>query len=266
MRLLSGRSGFTMLEMLVVISLLAAVAFVATTGFKDVASNTEQKLVRAEMNEIATAIRRFKQDTGYYPGEGPFGLEEDGGLGAVTPARVKSCVGFTPTQLDLWFHSPANFYQLTTTVSPLPTVSTEEEDTHPLAEWIPETGRGWRGPYLAGCRDGYVDIGDDINDSNKGPEGDPLLGTGIPDVPGLADPFMHRSEPCDEEDEECKDVDDTLLDWSRTPRPNRADIKWGRPYLFLHDTATGRRWLHSMGPNGKYDTSDERDDIELIIE
>lgn len=245
-----GQDGYTLLEMLVVISILVAVAAVGTGTFSQVRVQADDRMAYTEMSEIARAVRRFKQDTGYYPKEGPFALEIDGGAVPydALPDHVVDAYGsgeYGP--LRRWFYSPANFYQLLSLESPL--VGTG----HLLEDWNPETGRGWRGPYLNGFGERYLDIRDGINDGTfqGNPEGDPVEGINIPNVEGIADTFEHRPVNVD---------GNTLLDWSWTP-DGREREAWGRPYLlFLVD---GASCLVSMGPDGDYGTDD---DIELYLE
>jgi len=245
-----SRQGFTLLEMLVVIVLLAAVAFIGTGTFKGVSEHANDRLVRAEMQNIAKAIRRFKADTGYYPKTGPFSLVGSGG--AVTYASLPSHAGSNNVERDLWFYSPANFYQLLAETSPLPVGD-------PLETWNPETGRGWRGPYIKGFLDGYVDIRDGINDGTPhGNEAGSPVGTldnNVGDVDGIADPFEHRAVSVG---------GNGLLDWSAVAGGKERDF-WGRPYLcFFYDT---RPKLISMGANGTYnDPPGKEDNVELNIE
>ena len=224
-RVIAGQQGLTLLEMLVVVVILAAVAFVAGGAFSGVREHANDQLVRTEMQEIAKAIRQFRQDTGYYPKTGPFDLP------AGNPAQ---------------FYSPANFSQLLSRTSPLPVA-------HQLAAWNPETGRGWRGPYLQGFAEGFVDIRDDINNGTAtgNDAGNPLSGSNIPDVPGIADPFEHRAVNVG---------GSTLLDWSATAGGTEREF-WGRPFLVFGLDASPR--IVSMGPDGVYGTDD---DIELNIE
>lgn len=313
-----GQEGFTLLELLVVIAILAGTAFIASGSFWHVREKSEEALVRPEMQEIARALRQFRQDTGYFPKEGPFALDLDTSIGGKVgedglPSQVRDLYSTNPDALRRWFYSPANFYQLLTSVSPLAGGGTD----HPLAEWDPEAGRGWRGPYLGGFRDGYVDIGDDINrDLNDtslpdGQKADNVIGdptavdnSAIPDVNGLADPFVYKPVAGGG-----SGVDDTLLDWNLLHRPadmsDAEEVKkweagkrgqWGRPYLLLRvdsktqcvsdnedckeacvnlrDNQCGSDnicwYLVSMGPDGKYwafdDKCSDNDDIILQVD
>lgn len=225
-----------------VVSLLAAVSLLALGDFREVDQVAAKRLVYADMQEIAKAIRRFKQDTGYFPKEGPFAL---GGGVTDTELATVAHAGATAAARARWYNSPANFYPLLT--GPLLPA------THQLADWNAETGRGWHGPYLTGFREGYVDVGDG--------EDDPATGSGIPDVDGLADPFERGRVAGGG-----ASVNNTLLDWSRTSRADtggRKEIdKWGRPYLYITD-GTARR-LVSPGPNGIYEPNIvDSDDIVL---
>lgn len=250
-----NRRGFTLLELLTVVAILAAVAFVVTSRMGGLQEQTSQQLVQTEIQEIATAIRRFKQDTGYYPRQGPFGLTDKGG--AVTHQSLPSSAGNTTD----WFYSPANFYQLF--VNP---VMDSGNPLSRLASWDTETSQGWRGPYLQGFIDGYLEIGTGINNGTEAeygnPCGDPLNGNVITNVNGIADPFEHAHS------------NNGLMGWSAAVGGNKR-TSWGRPYLFFlagtgsdgncTGTAEDRFLPHlvSMGPDGRYGTND---DIILYIE
>ena len=289
----ADKSGFSLLELLVVVSILAAISLIATGAYRGILADSEERLVRIEMQEIAKALRQFKEDTGYYPKQGPFDLSlTSADSGSVTKECLPTYIGaagLTDAGIRRWFNSPANFYQLLSRTSPLDD-NDSSTDPHQLETWKAETGRGWRGPYLADFTDGYVDIGSEINESSsetEGVAGDPLEISdvsgipAIPDVIGIADPFYFKAEKVS-----ANEVDDTLLDWSRNRRrlssedpddiADRVDIeKWGRPYLFFMQDEEDKEsfLLVSMGPDGDFDNGvfdpdpdQDKDDIVLELE
>lgn len=234
------------------VAILATVAFVATGTMTGVNEDAQAKLVRAEMMELAKAMDQFRQDTGYYPKQGPFDLDTATPPGAVPIDSLPSYAGTNNAERQRWFYSPANLEQLW--VNPL--YGTE----HRLETWDANSGRGWRGPYLRGFEDGFVDIRDDINDGTAAgdPSGDPLAGDNIPDVPGLADPFEGRAVNVG---------GNTLLDWRADPGGSEREY-WGRPFLVfglvfgLDDSPS----IVSMGRNGTYEPGGGGDDVILNLE
>lgn len=256
-------AGFSLLEMLTVIALIAAVAFIATATMTGLRAKADDQIVVAEMQQVAKALKQFRQDTGYWPGEGPFALAPAGcavtGAG-INPAALPSCAGTTHAERKRWLESPANFYQL----MERPDICSGHA-LEGLETWDAARAVGWRGPYIKGFESGYVDLRDNINPGAAGAGGDPLAGSNVPDVPGIADPFEHAPETV---------AGGTLLDWSARPRPNRIErSRWGRPYLFFSNSATAAGSslcpengpaLVSMGPDGEYDQGAD-DDLVLCL-
>lgn len=165
--------GFTLLELLIVVSILAAISSIGFFTFSGRAN--EQKIIelaKVEMQEIATAVKKFKQDTGYYPRQGPFALLDRGlgvtndcanrcpsgacdSRGGVDPDVVRdekyANVGLLDDRTpDQWHASPVNFMQLI-----FPPVLCEHHPLKYLDTWDQASGKGWNGPYLP--REGYVD-------------------------------------------------------------------------------------------------------------
>lgn len=103
--------GFTLLELLVVVSVLATLAGITAVALDGYERDSQTQLVRVEMQRIASAIYRFKEDTGYFPEEGIFNDEGD------------------DANLTWLFSSPENS-------------GTE------ILPWNANSGRGWHGPYL----------------------------------------------------------------------------------------------------------------------
>ncbi len=238
----TGEDGFTLIELLITVSILAAVAFVVAGNYAGVGGHANDQLVRSEMQEIAQAIRQFRQDTGYYPKTGPFGMDDDGITGAIDYADLPDLAGSDDATRKAWFYSPANFWMLTVRDSPL--AGTD----HQLREWDAESGRGWRGPYLEGFDDGYVNISDELNDGSAAGDsaGSPVetvSASEISDVPGLADPFEYRP-----------DSGSGYLAW-RADVGGKARDYWGRPYLLFG--LDGSDVIVGPGADGSYDGSDE---------
>lgn len=191
--------GFTLIELLVVCGILAALSFVAWSGYSGVQANAEDDIARSDMQRLADALRRFKADTGYYPGQGPFVLASTGTVETASGTGGFDCSGGavlgvlrswapTPdsdTDKDAWFASPANLAMLFE-APPLCA-------NHPLGflqRWNPETRRGWHGPYLGLASRHWVDHGADFNTDLLGTgspdgQGSPVLGAKLLDIPAL---------------------------------------------------------------------------------
>lgn len=192
--------GFTLVELLVVCSILAALAYTAWGSYAGIQEGAEDDMARAEMQRLADGLKRFKADTGYFPGQGPFVLSLPGTTEtAVSAARI-DCTpvgGVLRTwaspfaavdngvDKDFWFASPVNLALLFTP----PALC----GNHPLAylnRWNPDTRRGWHGPYLDIASRKWVDHGADFNTSTlvfTAPDGmgSPLSGTKILDIPAF---------------------------------------------------------------------------------
>lgn len=148
-------AGFTLVEILVVVSILAALAAIAAPIFRSVDETAGEQLANAELKRIAAALRQFKQDTGYYPKQGPFATTNDANLA-----------------------SPGNLGQLF--------AQPQDSGGSDILAWDIEAGRGWRGPYLTSFGEGEVGIGLDLAADGTG---DPLAGATVVVVTAVADPF-----------------------------------------------------------------------------
>lgn len=104
--------GFTLLELLVVVSLLAALAGFAWNNYHHLSDDVNKQLAQVQLDEVAKALRRFRADTGYWPGETP--------IFAVGHAA----------DLGLLVQAPAHC------------------DASPLCRWQAQARCGWHGPYL----------------------------------------------------------------------------------------------------------------------
>jgi len=158
-RPMPGQAGFTLLELLVVLSVLAAVAGIGVLALGGVTQDTRAELVRAEMNQIANAIRRFRADTGYWPKEGVF-------------------VNDAIDEVD----NPGSFSQLF--VQP-------NDGSDDILPHDPASDSGWNGPYLRELDAVTVTVGANLQPDGTG---DPTVGTAQA-VNGVGDPFERAAEP-----------------------------------------------------------------------
>ncbi len=254
------QTGFSLLELLVTISILAAVAGIGTSLYLPSINSASTKVARAEIVEIIKAIKQFKKDTGYYPKQGPFALSGSA-IGQVDIDSIPVLDSGDPstnTVKEYWFNSPANFWQLY--ITPIKNNVSGDE----VMPWSADTGRGWKGPYLQNKRE-LVDIGNSlsIQDVNN-PALSPIPRYGIPvgvllnsgslkNIYGIADPFINDSEVVVNE----VDSDNLLLDWhilhtlSGGYSPDEHDLtRYGMPFLLMYKN--GKPRLISMGPDGEY--------------
>lgn len=109
------QQGFTLLELLVVVSVLATLAGITAVAMDGYEQDAQEQLVKVEMKRIASAIYRFKEDTGYFPEEGIFGS-------ANSSEAEKS-------NLEWLFSLP------------------NDKNGNPVL-WNINSAKGWHGPYL----------------------------------------------------------------------------------------------------------------------
>ncbi|MDR0578331.1 MAG: prepilin-type N-terminal cleavage/methylation domain-containing protein [Candidatus Accumulibacter sp.] len=199
--------GFTLIELLVVCGILAALAFTAWGAYNGVQEAAEDDIALADLRRVADAVRRFRADTGFYPGQGPFALAATAQVEAQCTAAdgiLRSWAAHLPDgDRNAWFASPANLALL----FGAPILCAKHPLAH-LQKWNPETGRGWRGPYLDRNLRLWVDHGDALNSRTvdtigsdgetvvtDGPDGfgDPLIGVKIRDVPAYGTGPRYRA-------------------------------------------------------------------------
>ena len=262
--------GFTLLELLLVVSILAATSSIGISLYynsdgDDVDTRARVHLAQAEMLNIAKAVRQFKQDTGYYPGQGPFAYldysqcgsscncADDAGnvdsIGGLDPVALVAVAGGTPRE---WGDTPANMLQLLQR----PVICSNHALVH-LASWDEVNQQGWRGPYLT--NEGFTDISGDLSASG---DGDPLATwvLALRNIPAIADPFSHN-EP-EVVPTANVDFDGYLLDWrtfsagtdvysSGLSKPARIGSAY---YLLGRDGCSPLR-IVSTGYNGVYESA-----------
>lgn len=118
------QQGFTLLELLVVVSVLATLAGITAVAMDGYEQDAQEQLVNTEMKRIASAIYRFKEDTGYFPKEGVFKSDRLFSVGDERDRYERD------ENMGWLFISPEN----------------EAGDT--VAPWNIHAAKGWNGPYL----------------------------------------------------------------------------------------------------------------------
>lgn len=63
----NGKSGFTILEVLIVIVVLAVLAAIVLPKFMDTGKRSKESALKSELKIVRNAVGLFKADTGYYP-------------------------------------------------------------------------------------------------------------------------------------------------------------------------------------------------------
>lgn len=256
--------GFTLLELLVVVGILAIIAGAVIMSYETALPNANLNIARQEILEIKEALLKFRRDTGFFPRQGPFRLVSEGGWvmdgsGGET-THLPNYVPATQNEREEWFNSPSNFWLLYGRDEPCPVFfggifpilnpnSPICGVGQPLEDWNPDTSRGWNGPYLQRFGEGYLDITNGLNadGSFKTTAQEIIL---LQQVRGVADPF--RRPPVNTQ------VGDDLL-WRPTPTAGTAEDEphdtWGRPYI-VFDLDNDNARVISAGPNGTYETCD----------
>jgi prepilin-type N-terminal cleavage/methylation domain-containing protein len=194
------RAAFTLLELIVVVAIVTALAGTVVVQLASVDDRARSDVARRQLEEVRQAVLRFRQDTGSLPRRGPFNLapgidassggSRDLDRGAVTQGQLAAlfpALAASPTDtLIRWFDAPGNLSQLYT--CPLPA-------GHPLATWDPERRRGWHGPYLAGGLGGQLSAWAGplrSTPASADVHGDPYAWVGpptLPAYPAVPDPF-----------------------------------------------------------------------------
>lgn len=138
------QNGFTLLELLTVISLIGILASVALLSYDGVQAEGRDNVTVYEMMQIRQALLRFRSDSGSrdFPGQGQYDCEEvaDEAIanGRPTnwpaPPEVPTVNNGTKADWIIWCQHPANFWMLF---------------VDPLGNgWDADRKRGWNGPYF----------------------------------------------------------------------------------------------------------------------
>ncbi len=133
-------SGFTLLELLLVIALLSVTAGIMVQGYEGVQDQGRYDATRFEMAELRKALLQFRRDSGTndFPGQGIYDCTDaanDNPASANPDMDFPAEAGNTDAEKIAWCSSPANFWMLFA-------------QPGPGFDWNPDTHRGWHGPYL----------------------------------------------------------------------------------------------------------------------
>lgn len=66
----TGESGFTLVEVLVVVAVIGVLMAIAVASFQDALDRSKQRATMSDMRTISTALEIYKADTGHYPASG----------------------------------------------------------------------------------------------------------------------------------------------------------------------------------------------------
>lgn len=135
----ASQSGFTLLELLTVVALMAVLAGVAISAYDGTQDQARLDATRFDMAELRKALLQLRRDSGSndLPGAGVYDCTDaaNGNPANANPDfNFPAEAGSNDADKIAWCQHPANFWMLF--ADPFGT------------GWNPDTHRGWRGPYL----------------------------------------------------------------------------------------------------------------------
>ncbi|MEZ6188022.1 MAG: hypothetical protein R3F62_23820 [Planctomycetota bacterium] len=231
---------------MIVLTVLAALAGSLVVSLESSNRDAHAAVAARTLEELRAALLRFRRDTGYLPGQGPFAVDpaEQNGVRPHAPAGSVPGVFADDAEWQLWFANPANLIVLIqpprSPGSSAPVSAYDWELVGPaaqLATWDPTRKRGWNGPYLRPDLAEWVHVGAGfLADGSTLPTDGALL----PVLPAIAS--SHAVPPP-------ALGDDTLRWQSSAQSTTTLDVIHGRPlYLF----SAGRARIVDSGPDGVY--------------
>lgn len=234
-------AGFTLLELLVVITLLVIIAGFSLSAYEDVQDQAGHDAVIYEMAELRNALLQFRRDSGTndFPRHGIYECTDiaNGNPTDINPdidSQLPTEAGGSDAAKIAWCQHPANFWMLF--INPFDDVTTTAVEE---GGWNPDTKRGWNGPYLQ-RKSGYVDMDKDLL---MGGSGTLTSGAVIANLWGISSPFVTPPKS------------DIYLVWRQQITGDDLP-KSGTPYLLFDldsvDADNPAR-LVSLGQNHNYD-------------
>jgi len=147
---MNRRGGFTLIELLIVIAILAIMSGAAIVAYEDVQARAEMAMAEHQLSVVRDALLHFRNDMGYFPGEGPLAPA------ALNLSGFYYVDGASPTTASpglpvrqRWAAHPMNLWMLFE--KPIGRENPTQWD------WCPTSARGWRGPYLGNGKGASVD-------------------------------------------------------------------------------------------------------------
>ncbi len=154
----SRNAGFTLLELLAVITLLGVLAGGALLAYEGVQEDGEETLARFELAEIRKALLQFRRDTRELPCRvyraGDYRLDVDEILLNFKDADGNELLASSTAEKEhRWcrngFFTDEAIVQQDSGLSMLHRFPYDETDSaHTEKLWNPDTWRGWHGPYI----------------------------------------------------------------------------------------------------------------------
>lgn len=149
------QSGFTLLELIIVVSILAIIGgIVLRVVSADTLTNAQRDANLGTLGQVRDALLQFRQDMGYFPGQGPLnGATLDLTLSGFDASAFLDSAGATAVAwADLGGDNNTliNFWQLFR--QPYAAGDTPDDDDDSNDRWglNSDLGLGWNGPYLGG--------------------------------------------------------------------------------------------------------------------
>lgn len=245
---------FTLVELLVVLGILSVIAGGVIAAYQGHQERAERQLSLDRLQQLRGALLQFKQDMGFFPGQGPlaarnldlngYNFVDGGSPGTENPSTAT---------LERWAEHPLNHWMLFERPS----------DKLDAARWTwrKEIARGWNGPYLGQGLSFRLDgAGTEGSDFLSAPRVNRLLAVADAHIKGSDGPsaslqWVQEDQQLSSATQPVKEIRDSV----------------GQPIAFIRDTTTvagmALYLCVSAGPDGFFDLTgpDHGDDVRVEV-